>query len=295
MGHSAMAVLTKSETMPSSRIVPRALLVYAFACLFGLAHAETPSVAPEIVHFKNADLNLAGEIFRPPGKGPFPAVLYNHGSAPGMLNSEASLAMGPLFAHAGWIFFMPYRRGQGLSASAGPYIGDVVSKARREGGEAAAAATVTRLLETDQLNDEIAAYAWLASQPFVAKDRIALDGNSYGGIETILGAEKLKTCAAVAASAASETWHAAPELQRKIIETASRLPTPLLLFQAENDYDLAPNKAIFAARRSVGRAVEYKLYPRYGWSERAGHSFAYRGAQVWFPDVLAFLNKTCAE
>lgn len=281
--------------MSNCHITPRTLLLIALAGLFGPAFAQPATVEPEIVHFKNANLDLGGEIFRPAGKGPFPAVLYNHGSAPGMLNSEASRAIGPLFARAGWVFFMPYRRGQGLSASAGPYIGDVVAKARQEGGEAAAAAAVTRLLETDQLEDEMAAYAWLASQPSVARHRIALAGNSYGGIESILGAEKLKVCAAVAASAASETWQAAPELQRRMIEAANRIPAPLLLFQAENDYDLAPNKAIMAARRSVGKAVEYKLYPRYGWSERAGHSFAYRGAQTWFPDVLGFLNKSCAQ
>jgi hypothetical protein len=67
----------------------------------------------------------------------------------------------------------------------------------------------------------------------------------------------------------------------------------VFLFQASNDYDLAPNKAIAAARRHAGKAVEEKVYPRYGWSGSAGHSFAYKGVQTWFPDVSAFLNTHC--
>jgi carboxymethylenebutenolidase len=267
------------------------------ACAGPCTHvlAQPAPAGPEIVHFKNGDLELAGELYRPAGKGPFPAVLYNHGSAPGMFNSEASRAIGPLFARAGWIFFMPYRRGQGLSASAGPYIGDLVAQARRQGGEAAAAALLARLLTTDHLQDQMAAHAWLASQAFAARERIALAGNSYGGIETLLGAAKLPVCAAVAASAASDSWRAAPDLQRVLLDAASRTTAPVFLFQASNDYDLAPNKAIAAARRQAGKPVEDKVYPRYGWSGSAGHSFAYQGAQTWFPDVSAFLNKNCAR
>lgn len=277
------------------QIISITSLLFALLGSVSAAVAEATPIEPEISHFKNGDLDLRGELYRPSGQGPFPAVLYNHGSAPGMLNSEASRALGPLFARAGWVFFMPYRRGQGLSASAGPYIGDAVSKARREGGDQAAAAIATRLLDGEQLTDEMAAYAWLQSQKFVDRARIALGGNSYGGIETILGAERLSICAAVAASAASETWHVAPELQHRMVQAASRAPAPLFLFQAENDYDLEPNKVLAAARAKAGKKVEYKLYPRYGWTSRAGHSFAYRGADIWFGDILAFLNRECRK
>jgi dienelactone hydrolase len=94
---------------------------------------------------------------------------------------------------------MPYRRGQGLSASAGPYIMDEVEAARKDGGTAAAAATMTRLLKTNHLNDQLAALAWLKKASFVESSRIAVAGNSFGGIETVLGAEKGSYCAAVEA------------------------------------------------------------------------------------------------
>ena len=34
-----------------------------------------------------------------------------------MYNNDAVEALGPLFAKQGWVFFAPYRRGQGLLAT----------------------------------------------------------------------------------------------------------------------------------------------------------------------------------
>jgi len=106
-----------------------------------------------------------------------------------MMSEQALATLGPVFASHGWVFFGPYRRGQGLSASAGPYIGDQIAAAEKAAGVSAAAATMVRLLETDQLDDQLAALAWLRKQDFVQPNRIAVAGNSFGGIETVLGVE----------------------------------------------------------------------------------------------------------
>ena len=137
--------------------------------------------AAESVSFPSGDLTLHGVLYKPEGTGPFPAVLYNHGSAPGMLSSQAFEVLGPVFASRGWVFFGPYRRGQGLSASAGPFIGDQIAAAQKDGGVRAGAAAMVRLLETDHLDDQLAALAWLRTQGFVRPDRIAAAGNSFGG------------------------------------------------------------------------------------------------------------------
>jgi carboxymethylenebutenolidase len=149
-------------------------------------HASEPS--KEIVDFKSGKMSLHGILYRPLGPGPFPAVLYNHGSAPGMLNNQLSDVLG-------WVFFMPYRRGQGLSASAGPYIMDEVDAAEKKSGLKEGAKTMTRLLKTDHLEDQLAALDWLKKTGFVEQNRIAAFGNSFGGIETVLGAEYGKYCA----------------------------------------------------------------------------------------------------
>jgi carboxymethylenebutenolidase len=157
-------------------MVSRSYVLPSFL-LFFLLPSFAASDEPDVVSFRSGEITLQGTLYRPEGKGPFPAVVYNHGSAPGMLSQQAFEALGPVFASHGWVFFGPYRRGQGLSASAGPYIGDEIAAAKKKGGMAAGAATMVRLLETDHLNDQLAALAWLRTQKFVDPDRIAVAGN----------------------------------------------------------------------------------------------------------------------
>src|SRR4029078_6335084 len=78
----------------------------------------------EVVSFPSEGKVLQGELYVPKGKGPFPAILYNHGSARGMEILDAFNALGPAFAKRGWVFFGPYRRGQGRSADVGGFVGD---------------------------------------------------------------------------------------------------------------------------------------------------------------------------
>ena len=162
--------------------------------------------AEEVVTFPSGQLTLHGALYKPDGKGPFPAVIYNHGSAAGMLSASAFAELGPVFASHGWVFFGPYRRGQGLSASAGPYIGDQIAAAEKSGGGTAAAAAMVRLLETDHLDDQLAALAWLRKQEFVQPDRIAVAGTSFGGIETVLGAERGSYCAGIDSAGGAQSW-----------------------------------------------------------------------------------------
>jgi carboxymethylenebutenolidase len=79
----------------------------AFLTAFALA-----SPATGVVTFPSGNLTLHAVLYKPQGKGPFPAVLYNHGSAPGMLSQQAFDQLGPLFAKRGWVFFAPWRRGK---------------------------------------------------------------------------------------------------------------------------------------------------------------------------------------
>jgi hypothetical protein len=71
--------------------------------LFSLILAPALLVAADVVvSFPSGGLTLQGVLFKPEGAGPFPAVVYNHGSAPGMLSKEAFEALGPAFAAHGW-------------------------------------------------------------------------------------------------------------------------------------------------------------------------------------------------
>ena len=246
-----------------------------------------------VVAFPSGNVILRGVVYKPKGTGPFPAVLYNHGSAPEMYSNQAIEALGPLFVSHGWVFFAPYRRGQGLSAAAGPYIGDEIAASLKKGGFPAGAATMVRLLETDHLNDQMAALAWLQKQDFVQPHRIATAGNSFGGIEVVLGAERGSYCAAIDGSGGAESWALAPVLQDRMVHAVQNARAPIFFFQAENDYDLSPSRTLSAAMKDAGRAAEVKIYPPYGTSAKEGHSFAYLGSSVWGDDVFRFLGQHC--
>lgn len=249
-------------------------------------------LAAQVVSFPNGGLTLQGVLYRPAGKGPFPAVLYNHGSA--VDNSAASDALGPVFAARGWIFFMPHRRGQGLSASSGAYIRDQITAAGKQGGIAAAAATMVRLLQTDHLSDQMAALEWLRNRSDVNPKRIAVAGNSFGGIETLLGVERVPYCAAVNLSGGAESWGRAPALRDLMLRAARGARAPVLFIQAENDFDLSPSRLLSAAMNEAGKLSQVKIYPPFGTSPAEGHSFAYRGAALWAEDALRFLAGHCA-
>jgi carboxymethylenebutenolidase len=251
--------------------------------------------AADIVTFPSGGATLRGVLYKPGGTGPFPAVVYNHGSAAGMLSKEAFDALGPVFASHGWVFFGPYRRGQGLSASAGPYIGDQIDAAKKAGGMSAGAATMVQLLGTDHLNDQLSALTWLRTQPFVQANRIAVAGNSFGGIETVLGAEHGNYCAAVASAAGAQSWALAPELQSLMVRAVRNANAPIFFFQAANDYDLSPSKILSTAMKEVHKTYEVKIYPVYGSSPQEGHTLGYFGAVVWADDVFRFLNQHCPK
>jgi len=287
-------------------------------------------------------VNLQGFLFKPEGVGRFPAIVYNHGSAAGMLSNDAFEIIAPLFVSRGWVFFAPYRRGQGLSASAGPFIGAEIASARQKAlrrtfpvlavafvviaaflfvitrrkrawiratsiallgaltvsvgylsGMLAGAATMVRLLETDHLNDQIAAYEWLRQQSFVQSNHIAVAGNSFGGIEAVLGAERLNYCAAIDAAGGAESWTLAPVLRTRMLSAVRNSRVPIFFFQAANDYSLAPSRTLSAAMQDAGKVSELKIYPAFGDSASSGHSFTWLGTSIWADDVFRFLNRHC--
>jgi carboxymethylenebutenolidase len=238
---------------------------------------------------------LRGVLYLPQGQGqgPFPVVLYAHGSAPGSLSNEAFEAVAPAFTAHGWALFAPYRRGQGLSAAAGPFIRDQVAAARTEGGGDRAQQRLAELLAGVQMEDQASAFAWLARQPFADPRRIAAMGNSFGGVIALLSAERLPVCAAVDASGGAESWAEAPALRRLMTAAAMRARPPLLFIQAANDHDLAPSRILDAQRMRAGLPTEFRLYPPFGRGPAEGHAFAWRGAALWGADVRGFLARHC--
>lgn len=270
-------------------------IAFVFVLVVSLLTLARMAAAGHVVTFPSGRLTLHGVVYRPEGRDRFPAVVYNHGSAGGMLSQQAFDALAPVFTSRGWVFFGPYRRGQGLSADAGAFIGDQINDAVKSGGISAGATTMVRLLETDHLSDQLAALAWLRTQPFVDPHRIAVAGNSFGGIETVLGAEREGYCAAVDSAGGAQSWAEAPELQARMDRAVRGSNAPIFFFQAANDYDLSPSRTLADVMKSVGKPYELKIYPAYGKSSQDGHTFGYFGSSVWANDVFEFLDAHCGR
>ena len=257
-----------------------AFLVAAF--LTASQNASGQTAQPELIGFKSGDLELKGYIWKPSGDGPFPALLWNHGSekSPGSVDRVASY-----FVSNGYIFFVPHRRGQGNSP--GPYIMDELNRAGSKGERGQ---LLVNLHET-HLEDQLAALQYLQAVSFVNKNRIAVMGWSFGGIQTMLAVERGPGYrVAVNCSGAAETWNGASSLRSRLTTAARNAKIPVFFLQAENDHDLTPNRVLSEEVRKAGKAVEAKVYPAFGSGPRDGHSFCVRGTSTWGPDVLRFIE-----
>src|SRR5215470_6474022 len=102
----------------------KTLFASAFLLLTaGLAVAQsTQPPTPQTVEFLSGKLRIKAYLWKPVGAGPFPAVLFNHGSGgedaahtAGIQITEAAERLAPLFLKRGYAFLYPFRRGQGLS------------------------------------------------------------------------------------------------------------------------------------------------------------------------------------
>src|ERR1035438_8464157 len=71
---------------------------HGFLILFSLLLSPLVLSAADIVTFRSGDITLHGVLYKPEGPGPFPTVVYNHGSAAGMVSKSAFDALGPVFA-----------------------------------------------------------------------------------------------------------------------------------------------------------------------------------------------------
>jgi carboxymethylenebutenolidase len=246
--------------------------------------APTPNSAsqPRVVAFASGPFQLEGYLWEPAGPGPFPAVLYNHGSEK---DPGSKPVLGAFFTARGYVFFVPHRRGQGLSP--GPYISDVVAQAPPQQQNQV---VVDRLVA--QADDVVAALTFLFGRSEVDRGRIALAGCSYGGIETLLVAERdVPLRSGVDFAGAAESWADNPILRARLLEAVDQARVPIFFLQAMNDYDITPSLVVSAEMARLGKPYQVKIYPAYGSTPQDGHGgFCTNARDVWGTDVIAFLE-----
>ena len=122
-------------------------------------------------------------LWRPQGRGPFPAILLNHGSGrtredlerlgPYERNAEI---LGPVFARQGYVFLYLFRRGVGLSADQGANAVDLMNSESATHGQKARDALQLQLLETREMDDALAGLKFLRALPYVDGRNVAVIG-----------------------------------------------------------------------------------------------------------------------
>jgi len=259
-----------------------------------------PQPAPQTVEILSGSLRLKGLLWRPQGLGPFPAVVFNHGrsdtpqlhSRPLDLRIEdAAEVLGPVFVRHGFVFLYPFRRGEGLSADQGQFIGDLLDREEKARGPEARNHLRTVLMTTDHLQDALAALTFLKGISYIDPRRVAVAGHSFGGGLTLLEASRDSTvAAAVTFGAAAGSWEGSPELRDLLLKSLHTVAVPVMMIQAENDYSLAPSKAMDEELSRLSKLHVRKIYPAFGQTPSEGHNFLYYDVPLWEQDVFAFLD-----
>ena len=238
-------------------------------------------------------------LWHPPGRGPFPAILLNHGSGrsreqlerlgPYERNAET---LGPVFSRHGYVFLYLFRHGVGPSSDQGANAFDLMNKESAEHGQEARNTLQLRLLENRDMDDALSGLKFLRALPYVDARNTALVGDSFGGSLTVLLAEREPNLRAVVVfSGAGYSFDRSPALRERLFTAIDRIAAPVFFIHAENDYSLSSGKVLDARRARIGKPHRLKIYAPIGHTVDDGHDFLHLGVSIWEPDVIAFLDE----
>ncbi|HET7266020.1 MAG TPA: alpha/beta fold hydrolase [bacterium] len=217
------------------------------------------------------------------GRGSLPAVVLNHGSG---LEQDSKPGVARVLTDAGYLVVVPFRRG--YAGSPGPSrIEEVPAPVGAPGHDEQVCARL--LAEND---DVLAALQFVRAMPEADAARVAVMGSSYGGINSLLAAARdgrVRACVSFAAAAMS--WGPVPGLRPFLLAHADTIRCPVLLLQAENDFDVAPSEALAARLGAADRVCERRVFPPFGANPMEAHQIWVHAPQIWAPVVLPFLDR----
>jgi dienelactone hydrolase len=288
----------------AERLLAACALIIFLSCVPAVPRAE-PFAGPQgaaqgafrrqlwLVPSAQPGVLMRTTVFRPPGAGPFPLMVMNHGTTQNAerrhaLSTPAFETLSQWFVRRGYVVAVPQRPGHGETG--GAYRED-------QGGCDDADFARAGLGAAESI---AAAVAYMTAQPFVRRGGVVVVGQSAGGWATLAYASRAPTGlrAAINFAGGLGGWsYDRPNnncAADRLIETAgmfgrtSRVPT--LWVYTENDTYFSPklSGAMAEAFRAVGGKVDYQLLPPFGAD---GHFLAETEdtETVWGAAVQRFL------
>lgn len=231
-------------------------------------------------HGWNGELETT--IFMPPGEGPFPLLVLNHGKALGDPRAQERarfLALSREFVKRGYAVVIPMRTG--FSRSSGEYV------------EQHCDMTANGQIQAKDLHDVL---AYAVRQPWADPERILVGGQSYGGLTAMAFATHdfpgVKGVLNFAGGLRTEgcAWQAS--LVRAFGTYGGQTRIPSLWFYGENDsyfnHELA-GRMHQAYTNGGGKAT----LVRFGAFKNDAHAMSGSrdGVRIWWPETEKFLRR----
>jgi carboxymethylenebutenolidase len=255
-----------------------------------------PVLAPSAAHaqqlyteisYQSGGLRIQGYFYQPAGSGPFPTLIYNHGSRAGFeRRSIPWVRLAALYVAAGYAVLVPERRGYGRSD--GPAWSEAVGRDR-------GSVLIARLQA--EADDVLAAIEYLRSVPSADINRLGIAGWSLGGIVTLFAISRSRSFrAAVDQAGGVLMWRFSPALQAALTQAARAVTCPILLMDAQNDAAPEAIPTLSQVMDAAGLPHRLIMYPPFTPTARQaavapGHLlFSAEGLPIWGGDAIGFFD-----
>ena len=228
-------------------------------------------------------VKLETTLFLPPGDGPFPLVIINHGKSPGdsrLQPRQRYLLAAREFLSRGYAVATPMR--QGFADSSGPYL-DTGCDIEANGKA--------------QAFDDVVTLSALSKRPDIDISHTVVMGQSHGGLTTMaLGALRLHEVVGLVNFAGGlridNCQHWRVELGKAMRDYGAETRVPSLWFYGDNDeyFSVDTWQEMFKAYTDAGGPARLVAFGKFRENSHAMFG-SVAGQKIWLPEVRDFFRQ----